>query len=430
MNARQVAMSVLLKGERSNQYSNIAIDHALCASGLSSADKALVSAIVYGVTERRITLDYYISALSSRPIDTVDTEAICALRMGLYQLIYMNKIPPHAAINETVSLCRKSYSGFVNAILRSYTRLDSPIELPSPSECAEKYLSVAYSVCTPLAKKLISVFGFERAESFLGASFETPKTSLRVNTLKVTRDELMAHINDSSVSEISPNGLKIVGSVRELWGFDDGLFFVQDEASQICVGAVGATEGDTVIDACSCPGSKSFGMAIDMKNRGKILSFDLHKNKLSLINSGAERLGIDIIATDAHDGKIFIPELEGAADRVLCDVPCSGFGVIAKKPELRYKDPAESSALPDVQFSILSNCSRYVKRGGTLVYSTCTVFPEENEENVARFLAEHEDFELQGFDFGSVSCASGMLSLYPDIHHTDGFFVARMKRKK
>ena len=430
MNARQVAMSVLLKNERSNQYSNIAIDHALNASGLSSADKALVSAIVYGVTERRITLDYYISSLSSRSIDTIDAEAMCALRMGIYQLIYMSKIPPHAAINETVSLCRKSYSGFVNAILRSYTRLDSPIPLPSPAESAEKYLSVAYSVCLPLAEKLISVFGFERAERFLEASFETPKNSLRVNTLKTTREELMDHIDSSSISEISPVGLKIVGSVRELWGFDEGLFFVQDEASQICVGAVGATEGDTVIDACSCPGSKSFGMAIDMKNRGKILSFDLHKNKLSLINSGALRLGIDIITTDAHDGKIFIPELEGGADKVLCDVPCSGFGVIAKKPELRYKDPALSAALPEIQLAILANCSRYVKYGGTLVYSTCTVFPEENEENVARFLKEHTDFELQGFEFGSVSCASGMLSLYPNVHHTDGFFVARMKRKK
>ena len=429
MNARQVAMSVLLKNERSNQYSNIAIDHALSASDLSGVDKALVSAIVYGVTERRITLDYYISSLSSRRIETIDAEAMCALRMGLYQLIYMSKIPPHAAINETVSLCRKSYSGFVNAILRSYTRLDSPIPLPSAEEHPEKYLSVAYSVCLPLAEKLISVFGFERAERFLEASFETPRTSLRVNTLKTTRAELISHMESPSVSEISPVGLKIVGSLRELWGFDDGLFFVQDEASQICVGAVGATEGDTVIDACSCPGSKSFGMAIDMKNRGKILSFDLHKNKLSLINSGAERLGIDIITTAAHDGKIFIPELEGAADKVLCDVPCSGFGVIAKKPELRYKDPSESAPLPDIQFAILSNCSRYVKRGGILVYSTCTVFPEENEKNVEKFLIQHKDFELEGFEFGSISCPSGMLSLYPDIHHTDGFFVARMKRK-
>ena len=423
-------MSVLLKSEKSKQYSNIAIDHALGTSGLSSADKALVSAIVYGVTERRITLDYYISRLSSRPLDSVDREALCAIRMGLYQIIYMDKIPAHAAVNETVSLCRKSFAGFVNAILRSYMRLDAPIEFPSASEHPEEYLSTAYSVCLPLAKKLISVFGTERAENILKASFDTPKTTLRVNTLKTSRDALMQSIDGSCISELSPTALKVNGSVRELYGFENGLFFVQDDASQICVGAVGAQKGDTVIDACACPGSKSFGMAIDMENQGKLLSFDLHKNKLSLISSGAERLGIDIITPDTCDGRSFIPALEGAADKVLCDVPCSGFGVIAKKPELRYKDPAESAALPDIQLAILNNCARYVKKGGALVYSTCTIFPEENHENIKRFLSAHPEFELEDFSFGALSCKTGMLSLFPDTDRTDGFFVARMKRIK
>ncbi len=430
MNARQVAMSVLLKGEKTNQYSNIAIDHALSESGLSPSDKALVSAIVYGVTERRITLDYYISRLSSRPLAQIDKEALCAIRIGLYQLVYMDKIPPHAAVNETVSLCRRNCSGFVNAILRAYMRLSSPIEFPNADDAPAQYLSVAYSVCLPLAEKFISVFGAERAEKILSATFDTPKTTLRVNTLKTTRNELICRIEGAIPSELSPTGLKVNGSVRELYGFRDGLFFVQDEASQICVGALGAESGETVIDACACPGSKSFGAAIDMKNTGKLFSFDLHKSKLSLITSGAARLGIDIIKTDLCDGRSFLPQFESTADRVLCDVPCSGFGVIAKKPELRYKNPAESDALPDIQLAILSNCSRYVKAGGTLVYSTCTVFPEENEENVKRFLSSHPEFSPQGFSFGGIDCPSGMLSLYPDIHHTDGFFVARMIRTK
>ena len=430
MNARQVARSLLLKCESSEQYSNIAIDNALRESNLSHADKALVSALVYGVIERRLTLDYYISKLSTRELRTIEKDALCALRMGLYQLIYMDKIPPHAAINETVSLCKRSFAGFVNAILRSYTRLDSPIPLPSKEDNPAEYLSVAYSVCPELAEKFIAVFGISRAEEILRATFDTPKTTLRVNTLKTTREELAERIDGAELSALSPAAIKVSGSVRELYGYADGLFFVQDEASQICVGAVGAKSGDTVIDACACPGSKSFGMAIEMRNDGAVLSFDLHKNKLSLISSGAERLGVDIIKTDANDARNFLPELEGKADCVLCDVPCSGFGVLAKKPELRYKSPATSASLPDIQLAILDNCSRYVRSGGVLVYSTCTVFPEENGGNVERFLARHGEFSLAGFEYGALSATEGTLSLYPDTHGTDGFFVAKMIKNK
>jgi 16S rRNA (cytosine967-C5)-methyltransferase len=195
------------------------------------------------------------------------------------------------------------------------------------------------------------------------------------------------------------------------------------------VGALGAKPGELIIDACACPGSKSFGAAIDMENKGEVRSFDLHKSKLSLISDGAKRLGIDIIGVAEGDARHQIPELLGAADRVLCDVPCSGFGVIAKKPELRYKDPAESAPLPDIQLAILKNCSRYVKAGGVLVYSTCTVFPEENEENIKRFLEAEPDFSLDGFEFGTLKQKKETLSLYPDTHRTDGFFVARMVKK-
>ena len=430
MTARQTAQRILIKTENSKGYSNISLDHALEGSGLSAPDKALVSALVYGVIERRITLDYIISKLSSRDIKNIDKETLAALRLGIYQLRFMDRIPPHAAINETVSLCSRKSSGFVNAILRSYTRLTAPVELPNRENDTVRYLSVAYSVCEALAEKLLSVFGLERAERLLAASFDAPKTTLRVNTLKISRDELIAKLDGADPTEISPVGIKVGGAVRELYGFDGGLFFVQDEASQICVGALGAQPGELIVDACSCPGSKSFGAAIDMKNDGEVRSFDLHQSKLSLISGGAQRLGIDIISTAAWDARNFIPELDGAADRVLCDVPCSGFGVIAKKPELRYKDPKESAPLPDIQLAILKNCSRYVKAGGVLVYSTCTIFPEENEENIKRFLAASSDFELDGFEFGALKQNKETLSLYPDTHNTDGFFVARVVKKK
>ena len=428
MNARQLAFSLLLKCEASSQYSNIAVDNALSQSSLKEADKGLTAALVYGVTERRITLDYYLSRLSSRPIEQIDRETLTALRMGVYQLEFMDRIPPHAAVNETVELCKKSARGFVNAILRSYMRLEVPIALPDKKDFAY-YLSVAYSVCLPLANKLVAELGKMGAEDYFKASLKTPKTTLRVNTQRITRDELASFIEGAEPTASSPVGLRAGGSVRELYGFEEGLFFVQDEASQICVGALGAKRGDTVIDACSCPGSKSFGAAIEMENEGRVLSFDLHKNKLSLIETGAKRLGISIISTEAHDGREPIKELFESADKVLCDVPCSGFGVIAKKPEIRYKDPAESERLPDIQLAILKNCANYVKRGGTLVYSTCTVFSEENEGNVKRFLADNPDFELCPFEYGNFRCESGMATLLPQIHGTDGFFVAKLVRR-
>ena len=261
------------------------------------------------------------------------------------------------------------------------------------------------------------------------ATLWTPPLTLRVNTLKTDREQLISKLgNTAKPSRFSPVGITTSGHVTELFGFDEGLFFIQDEASQLCTAALGAREGETVIDACSCPGSKSFGAAIDMNNKGSVLSFDLHGNKLSLVESSAARLGINIIRTGVRDGKIFDSSLEKSADRVLCDVPCSGFGVIAKKPELRYKDPGESKGLCDIQLDILKNNSRYVRSGGVLVYSTCTLLPEENEENIRRFLESNSDFEPEAFRAGSLEC-DGMMTLTPDVHGTDGFFICRMRRK-
>lgn len=426
MTPRTLAFDLLIKAEKSRQYSNIALDNALRGSNMSDADKRLCSALFYGVTEKRITLDYRISSLSERTLSELDPAVLTALRLGLYQLIFLDRIPPHAAINETVSLVSRKQSGFVNAVLRAHTRAPE-LSLPTRDDPV-KYLSVAYSVCEPLAAKLISCFG-EGAEDVLRGFESTPEITVRTNTLKISRDALCEKL-DARVTPNSPVGLYVKGSVRELYGFDDGLFFVQDEASQICVEALGAREGETILDICACPGSKSFGAAISMNNKGRLIAFDLHENKLSLVRSGAERLGIDIIDTLARDGRELLPELAGTADRVLCDVPCSGFGVLAKKPELRYKDPAESVSLPQIQSDILDNACRYVKAGGVLVYSTCTVLPEENGENIKRFLAGHGEFELCPWSVGGISAPEGMLTLYPHVHGTDGFFVAKLRRKQ
>ena len=426
MTPRSLAYDLLQRSEKSKQYSNIALDHALEKSGLSSADKRLASALFYGVTERRITLDYRISQLSARPLDELDAEVLCTLRMGLYQLMYLDRVPPHAAINETVGLCKKRFSGFVNAILRSHTR--EPFVLPSREDAVE-YLSVSCSVCKALCERFISVFGFEEAERILNGFFNVADTTLRVNTLRTSREALALKLEDTTLTDVSPVGLHVKGSVRELYGFSGGLFFVQDQASQICVEVLDAREGDLMLDICACPGSKSFGSAIKMNGVGRIIAFDLHENKLSLVKESAKRLGIDIIETAAMDGRTPIPELFAKADRVLCDVPCSGFGVLGKKPELRYKDPEESSRLPEIQLAILENASRYVKEGGVLVYSTCTLLPEENQKNIEKFLSSHPEFSLAPWSVGSLVCESGMITLMPHIHNTDGFFIAKLIRK-
>ena len=424
---RRMALELLIKTQRAKQFSNIALDKALESCDLGDADRRLVSALFYGVTERMLTLDHRIGQLSSRPLGDIDTDTLNTLRLGLYQLMFMDKIPPHAAINETVSLCPRRTSGFVNGILRAHTR-GGEMALPDKDTSPTEYLSVAYSVGLPLCGKLMDIYGFDKTESILSAFSKQSATTIRTNTLKISREELVSHIDGAVPTSLSQSGLRVKGAVRELYGFEEGYFFVQDEASQICSAAVGAREGETVMDICACPGSKTFGMAMDMNNKGRIYAYDLHEKKLSLITSSAKRLGIDIISVAQQDGRQSVEALVGKADRVLCDVPCSGFGVLSKKPELRYKDPAESRALPDIQLDILENACRYVKSGGTLVYSTCTIFPEENEQNIERFLDRHKEFSLTPFTVGGLSVPDGMITLLPDAYPTDGFFIAKLTR--
>ena len=427
MTARELAHELLTKAENSHQYSNIALDNALSKSDLSSIDKGLVSAIFYGVLERRLTLDYQISQLSSRKLEEIDISALIALRMGIYQIIYLDRIPAHAAINETVELCPKRLRGFTNAILRSFLR-GKKLFLPEKNDTVN-YLSVRYSIGIPLLKRFLLIFGEEDTVALLEALNQPQKTTVRANTLLTDRDSLLMNIPNSAPTKNSSSGIYVKGSVRELYGFNEGMFFVQDEASQICVEALGAKPDELIMDICACPGSKSFGTAIEMNNKGNIFAFDLHENKLSLVINNAKRLRIDIINTAKCDGRDFLEDFKEKADRIICDVPCSGFGVLAKKPELRYKDPNESSALPKIQSDILDNACRYLKKGGTLIYSTCTLFPEENEDNVQNFLSRHPDFSLIPWSVGSIYADNGMITLLPHIHNTDGFFIAKLIRK-
>ena len=438
MTARELAYKILKGARASATYSNIAVDNALSKNQLSESDKGLLTAIVMGVTERQLTLDYIIDRLATRP-DGIEDEARVLLQMGIYQVAFLDRIPEYAAVNETVDLAPKRCRGFVNAVLREFLRRQERGEIeslyPKKEDGEAKYLSVRYSFPEDFVERLIKIYGYERCERLLDIFNRPPKLTLRVNTLKISRGDYSERLSQVGIehilSERLPDAIIIEkGSFACLPGFDEGLFFVQDEASQICVEALGATEGATVIDTCSCPGSKSFGSAIKMKNKGQIYSFDLHKSKLRLISDNAQRLGIDIISADVRDGREPDGTLFGKADRVLCDVPCSGLGVVAKKPEIRYKPLKSFSRLPEIQYSILKASADYVKEGGVLVYSTCTVLPEENAENFEKFLREHPNFAPCDFSVGELSSVGGMLSLSPDLDGTDGFFVAKCIRKE
>lgn len=437
MTARELSFNVLKTASKSGAYSNIALDNALKKNELSDADRGLVTAIVMGVTERRLTLDYVIDKLASDP-ERIESETRDLLRMGIYQIIFMDKIPEYAAVNETVSLAPRRSRGFVNAIMRTLLRKRAAGELESifpPESEGVEHLSVKYSFPTDFCARFLEIYGLERAKRIFEVFNRPPKLTLRINTLKIDREGYAKLLEKRNIpyklSERLENAVILEDvSFSALPGFDEGYFFVQDEASQICVEALGAMKGENVIDSCACPGSKSFGTAIRMENCGEVRSFDLHESKLTLIGKGAQRLGIDIIESKVRDGRDIDEGMTAWADRVLCDVPCSGLGVVGKKPEIRYKSLDDFSRLPQIQYAIVDNCAKYVKVGGYLVYSTCTVLPEENEINVRRFLSEHNEFAPCNFKVGELESADGMMTLSPDINGTDGFFVAKFKRIK
>ena len=420
---RKIAYDVLVRCSSAEQYSNIALDTAIKRSDLTPPDRGLLTTLVYGVIERQITLDAIIDSLADRKGGDISPDVRTLLRIGLYQLAYLDRVPDHAAVNETVDMAPKRSRGFVNAILRAFIRSGKEIPIPEKNEDPIRYLSVKYSFCEGLCECFVAAFGLTRTEELFAAFGEHPDLNLHTNTLRISREELIAKIGEQGIRALPTNesdvGIRVCDKspVAELYGFGEGLFFVQDEASQLCVKALDAKPGMRVLDACACPGSKSFGAAIDMQNKGEVISCDLHKNKLSLVESGAARLGISILQTQERDARNTNEEWLGQFDRVLCDVPCSGFGVFAKKPELRYKDPKASEALPNIQFAILNSASQYVKIGGKLVFSTCTLLPQENEENVARFLAQNNSFKLKE-----------QRTLYPDTDGTDGFFYAVLER--
>lgn len=442
MDAREAAMLALNACQRQGGWSDGALKKQLSAAELSGRDAALATQLCFGVLQNQMLLDFYLAKFSNIPLKRMEGKVVQTLRLGAYQMLFLTRIPHSAAVNSAVALvkahCKNPRAaGMVNGILRSMERsLQNMPVIPQGDPVA--YLSTLYSHPEWLVKEFILSLGEEETAQLLVADNSQPPTAVMVNTTRTTVETLKAMLEADHV-EAEPHPwlencllLSRTGDLERMEAFQQGLFYVQDPASRLSVLAAGAKPGMRVLDCCAAPGGKSFAAAIAMENQGEIVSCDLHPHKKKLIQAGADRLGLSIITPKTADGKVFRPEWESAFDLVLVDAPCSGLGVIRKKPDIRYKDPAPLADLPAVQLDILRNAARYVRPGGTLMYSTCTLLYRENGEVVDTFLAENKAYKAEAFTLpGPVGpVQSGSVTLWPHRHGTDGFFISKMRREE
>lgn len=434
--ARLTVVKLLLKMESSDAYSNILLDSAFTETGLSERDKAFAAALFYGVTERRMTLDYIIRQNSRLPFEKLDKTAVIVLRTGLYQILYMPSVPESAAVNESVKLCKKlrlfGAQGFVNGMLRNFIRDGKRVDYTG-LDTAER-LSIEYSCPRWITEKWTEEYGEECAARALKASLGAPPIYARVNTTKVSDDELVKILKKEGIkAAVNPRlsgcvKLEKTGDIEKSKAYKDGLFHVQDVSSQLCCLTLKPIVNETVLDICAAPGGKSFTMAELMGNNGRVIAMDLYEGRTGLIAKGAQRLGLRIVEARQNNAVKFNEELP-KADKVLCDVPCSGLGVIRRKPEIKYKDESEFDELPLLQKVILEISAQYVKPGGTLVYSTCTLSRAENEGVAQEFANTHPEFSpiVQPIPYAGAE-NSPMRTFFPDEDGGDGFFTAAFRR--
>lgn len=436
--AREVALLALHATEKQGAWSDAALKKML--SGLSARDSALATRLCFGVLQQRLLLDFYIQQFSKLPLKRLEHLVLQNLRLAVYQILFMDKIPDNASVDAAVRLTKKhcknpKAGGMVNGILRNFIRqMDNLPEIPT--EPPLEALSIQYSHPLPLLHLLSKSVPEEELASLLESNNKQPPITAMVNTQQSTQEELISALEEEGVT-VSPHPwlkdcllLSNTGNLSKLKSFTEGLFYVQDPASRLAVLCSGAKAGQKVLDCCAAPGGKSMALGIQMENRGEILSCDLHPHKKNLIEASASRLKLDCITAETANAKEFHPEFVESFDLVLVDAPCSGLGVIRKKPDIRYKDVEPLATLPKIQAEILHNVSQYVKPGAVLVYATCTILPGENQEIIQDFCENHPDFSLESFTLPHIGeCSQGYLTLYPHIHETDGFFMAKLRKK-
>lgn len=443
---REVALKVLYDVNENGAYSNISLNKYIEGNELRDIDKAFITDLVYGTIKWRLKIDWIIQQFSSVKLKKISPWIMNILRLGVYQLLYTDKIPESAACNESVNLSKKyghsSSRGFVNAILRNISKSRDKINYPDKDRELSQYLSVMYSHPEWMVKEWLNNFGIEFTEDLLNSNNEIPDFTIRTNTLRISIEQLIDNFNGFGIE--AKRGkyvgealvIKNPSSITRLEAFKKGYFQVQDESSMLVSKVLDPKPGELVIDVCSAPGGKSTHIAQIMQNKGVVIARDIHEHKIKIINDSSKRLGLDIIKAELFDAAKTDENLIGKADCVLVDAPCSGLGIIRRKPDIKWaRNINDKKEITELQFKILNASSKYLKSGGTMVYSTCTIGNEENEGLVGEFLKLNRDFEL--IDISSVvpdglrkkSTYDGYIQLFPNIDDLDGFFMAKMIKR-
>lgn len=442
MTARQAALEILTKTETQNGYLNLVFAESVKKNRFSPLDTAFLKELVFGVYRNKLLLDYVVRTHSSLRLKKIEPKVLNILRMSVYQILFMDKVPAHAAVSEAVTLTKANSRGrtvgFVNAVLRSVST-HTDIDLSSLKKDRVKYLSIKYSYPEDLTSFLLNTFGAERAEALLAAGNQAPELCVRVNTLNVTRrrlaDDFAAAGIDAKCTPFTDCGLYIRGASEQSRKAFSHLFTVQDQSSQLASLALAPKPGDTVLDLCAAPGGKTTHLAELMENRGRILAFDLYEKRLADVKEAAKRLGVTVIDTKQADATVFNPALSGIADKILLDVPCSGLGIIRRKPDIKYKENiTDFSEIINTQKKILNTAKDYLKPDGILVYSTCTVNPAENLGIIRDFLKENLNFRVDAIKSPHITgemakrAEVGWIEIFQDTDNSDGFFVCRLKK--
>ena len=437
MGARETALNALIACRKEGAWSNGVLKEYVVRDRLDGRDAALAARLCYGVLQNRMKLDFYLKQLLTGKIKDLHPVVHDILHLGLYQIYEMDKIPESAAVNESLDLAKKYCKkqrfapGLVNGVLRNAVKTKGTLKEPAS-------LEDKYSTPWELIKLLRDYVGKDRIEMMLKANNEAPSTTVQVNTLKITPDQLKTQLEGEGVTaenhEWMPDCLVLgnTGDLEKLRSFREGLFYVQDPAAKLSVLCAELPADEIrILDCCAAPGGKSFAATVATAGKASVVSCDVHEHKVPLIQKGAVRMGFDGITAKHQDATEFVAEWENAFDAIICDVPCSGYGIIRKKPDIRFKDPADMADLPQLQLQILKNQSRYLKKGGVLIYSTCTLVRAENEGVVETFLKENSEFALEPLPLPDIfpKNESGMLALVSGQYDTDGFFIARLRRK-
>ena len=435
MSARTTALCALIATRRQGAWSDGILKEYVQRDRLERRDAALAATLTYGVMQNRMLLDHYLEQVVSGGLSRLQPAMLDILRLGAYQILLLDKIPDSAAVNEAVEQTKRyvnqKAAGMTNGALRALSRKKGSLNEP-------RDLATKYSHPQALVELLMQSVGESQIEPFLRADNEPAPTCLQVNPLLSNPDEVERALTEQEISVRKHPWLPScylvagTGNLARLDLFASGKVYVQDASAKLAAMAAGVRPGMRVLDTCAAPGGKSFALAMEMKNEGSVTSCDIHAHKISLIEKGAARLGISIITAREADASKFQEEFKDGFDVVVADVPCSGLGVIRKKPDIRDKDLAPTERLPAVQAAILENVSRYVRPGGALLYSTCTVLRRENEDVANAFLARHPAFHLEAFTVpdGLDGQNGGMLTLYPHVHEADGFFICKLRKNK